>query len=187
MLGGSKDAITVQSISDVKIGIVGLGRIGTHMARLLKGIGTAEVYYWSRTRKLDAEVELGLRYLPLDELCRTCDVLTNHESTEAGQILTREFIEHTKDGVLFINAGALITIDMDALYERISKHGARAAFDINGGIDDERFHSLPASQWLFTHGAGPDTLSVIRTISEIVTGSIINVLTTGDDPNIVNR
>ena len=37
------------------------------MAELLSGFG-AELRYWSRTRRTEAEERLGLEYLPLEEL-----------------------------------------------------------------------------------------------------------------------
>jgi glyoxylate reductase len=49
------------------IGIVGLGRIGTLVAKRALGF-EMEVLYYNSSRKQDAERELGIKYTELDEL-----------------------------------------------------------------------------------------------------------------------
>jgi glyoxylate reductase len=60
-----------------KLGIVGLGRIGRAVARRAKGFGM-EILYHNRSRKEDAEKELGARYLDLDDLLRESDFVSIH-------------------------------------------------------------------------------------------------------------
>lgn len=62
-------------LTGVKIGILGLGNLGTKIARVLRLLGT-EVFYFSRTRKEEIERELGVKYLALDELLSTVDILS---------------------------------------------------------------------------------------------------------------
>ena len=60
-----------------KLGILGLGRIGQAVARRGKGFGM-EILYHNRSRKEDAEQELGARYLDLDSLLRESDFVSIH-------------------------------------------------------------------------------------------------------------
>ena len=60
-----------------KLGVVGMGRIGQAVARRAKGFGM-EVLYHNRSRKEDAENELGAQYLDLDDLLRESDFVSVH-------------------------------------------------------------------------------------------------------------
>ena len=56
-----------------KLGIIGLGRTGRMIADAFKFLG-AEVGYYSRTRKADAE-EAGIVYYPLHDLLRRAEIV----------------------------------------------------------------------------------------------------------------
>jgi lactate dehydrogenase-like 2-hydroxyacid dehydrogenase len=60
-------------LTDLKVGIVGLGTSGQMIATGLQALG-ADLYYFSRTRKPDQEVK-NIKYLPLKELLHTVDVV----------------------------------------------------------------------------------------------------------------
>ena len=57
----------------LKIGMVGLGTSGQLIGTGLQALG-ADLYYFSRTRKLEQE-EKNIKYLPLKELLNTVDVV----------------------------------------------------------------------------------------------------------------
>lgn len=59
-----------RELAGSRVGIVGMGPIGVHAARLYTAFG-CEVTYWSRTRKPDAPAT----YQELDELLTTSDVV----------------------------------------------------------------------------------------------------------------
>lgn len=54
-------------LTDVKVGIVGMGTVGSLLARTMNFFGM-DVNYYSRTRKPEMEEEVGMAYLPLDKL-----------------------------------------------------------------------------------------------------------------------
>lgn len=56
-----------------KIGIIGLGKTGRMVADALRFLG-ADICYYSRTRKPDAEA-VGMTYLPLDELLQQAEIV----------------------------------------------------------------------------------------------------------------
>ncbi len=60
-------------LTDLKVGIVGLGTSGQMIAAALQALG-ADMHYFSRTRKPEPEAK-GLKYLPLKELLGTVDVV----------------------------------------------------------------------------------------------------------------
>ena len=61
-----------KELTGMKIGMIGLGATGSIIAHRLIPFGT-DMYYYSRTRKPEEE-DLGIKYLPLDELLETVDV-----------------------------------------------------------------------------------------------------------------
>ena len=60
-------------LTDLKVGIVGLGTSGQMIAAGLQALG-ADLYYFSRTRKPEQE-DRDIKYLPLKELLHTVDVV----------------------------------------------------------------------------------------------------------------
>ena len=60
------------------LGIVGLGKIGQATARRARAFGMEIVYAGRRRAAEDVEAELSARFLPLDELLTTADVVTLH-------------------------------------------------------------------------------------------------------------
>lgn len=59
----------------IKVGILGLGALGTKIAKILSVLNT-NVYYYSRTRKENIESELNIKYLELEELLKTVDIIS---------------------------------------------------------------------------------------------------------------
>jgi phosphoglycerate dehydrogenase-like enzyme len=182
---GSETFMTTRSLEDVSVGIIGLGRIGERMARLLVGLGTKEVLYWNRTRKEAFEAETGVRYALPEEIMAHCDVVSDHIASQAGEFFDATLLGKAKEGQLFIHTGGA-GIDLDVLLDRINNHGMRAAFDEHD-FSDERFKALPLSKWYSTNqNAGYNTASSLRMASDMTTESVINVIKTGKDQYIVS-
>ena len=62
-------------LTGIKIGILGLGNLGGKVARAFRLFGS-QVFYYSRTRKPDKEAELNVKYLELEELLKTVDIIS---------------------------------------------------------------------------------------------------------------
>ena len=62
-------------IHGATLGVVGMGAIGTAVARRAKGFGM-RVLYAGRTRRPEAEAETGAVHVPLDELLRESDFVS---------------------------------------------------------------------------------------------------------------
>lgn len=71
---GKKWRKEISDLTAIKVGILGLGDLGAKIAKAFNFFGT-KVFYFSKTRKEYLENE-NLKYLPLDELLKSVDVLS---------------------------------------------------------------------------------------------------------------
>jgi phosphoglycerate dehydrogenase-like enzyme len=115
------------------IGLVGLGRIGTHAAKLLRAFG-AEVVYTKRTRLSEEdEASLAVRYLPFDELLQAsrCLSLHNRFTPETEQMMGEREFGLMPEGSFFVNTARGRLVDEAALVRALETgHLAGAALDV---------------------------------------------------------
>ena len=182
---GDKNFMTTNSVSDVQIGIVGMGRIAERIVRMLGALDAKNIVYWNRTRKPELEEELGIKYVELHDLFKTSDLISNHLSTQAGQVIAADLVKATKDAVIFINTGSDATYDVAALYEKLANSDARAAFDAE--VHDDRFKELPTQKWLQSNGGTAfNTHAANQKASDIAVESLLNMLAGKKDQHQVN-
>lgn len=74
--GGVQFRAEPMELTGARVGIIGLGDVGSLVAETLQ-VFRAEVCYFSRTRKPEAEAR-GIRYLSLPDLLEHCDVVSTH-------------------------------------------------------------------------------------------------------------
>jgi glyoxylate reductase len=86
------------------LGIVGMGRIGSMVARRAKG-WNMRVLYNKRTRDEEAEKELGVEYADLDTLLATSNVVTLHVPLvdETFHLINKEKIGKMLKGAILLN------------------------------------------------------------------------------------
>ncbi len=182
---GTSTFITTGSVVDARIGIIGMGRIGELVARMLVALGASDVVYWSRQAKPHLHEELGLRFMPLEEIAETADVITTHTPNSAGELLTEALLKTTKKGVVLINTGAESTYNKDGLYTLLANQTARAAFDFP--IEEHRYDQLTAETWFYSNASTAyNTFEAAQLASDMATQSLLNLLTTGQDDYRVN-
>jgi glyoxylate reductase len=87
------------------LGIFGLGRIGTEMAKRCKGAYEMNIIYYNRTRNAAAEKLLNAKYVSFDELLAQSDVLSVHSilSEETKGIFNKAVFDKMKPTSIFIN------------------------------------------------------------------------------------
>lgn len=115
------------------LGIIGLGGIGTEVARIAKGIGM-EVIAWNRSKRLAAIAQP----VELDELLQRSDIVSLNLtlSDETRGFLDKKRIAQMKPGVILINTARGALIDEAALIEALkSRHIRHAGLDV--------FHNEP--------------------------------------------
>lgn len=119
-------------LKDKTLGIIGLGKIGTNLARLAKAF-QMDVIYNSRTRKEETEKELGITYKSREEVIREADFLSLHSAFAPvlkHMISTEEF-KMMKDSAILINAARGPLVDEAALVKALQTGDiAAAALDV---------------------------------------------------------
>lgn len=92
-------------LGEQSVGIIGLGDIGKATARLLRPFGCKLYYYTAHRRPPEVEEELGIAYLPLEELAETCTVLSLHcaVNEQTTHMVNEEFLSHVKPGAILVN------------------------------------------------------------------------------------
>ena len=114
---GDEAELFGRDVHHATLGIIGMGRIGEAIARRGRWGFNMEVLYHNRTRKEEAERELGVGYRTLDELLQESDfivVMTPLTAETRGLMGWREFCLMKKTAV-FINASRGKVVDEDAL------------------------------------------------------------------------
>lgn len=134
-------------LSGRTVGIIGLGAIGSHVARLLRPFGCTLLYTKRNPLPAAEEEALGVRYAGLDEIISTADVISLHcpltpETT--GLIDTSAFARMKRSAVLINVARGGVVNEADlfvALRDRVI-HGA--------AMDVFSLEPLPADSPLLT-------------------------------------
>mgnify|MGYP002395824477 CR=1 FL=1 len=102
-------------IFGLTVGVVGTGRIGQEVIRLFRGFGCEILCYDIQKQK--CAIELGGRYVPLDELLAQSDIVTLHcplmESTH--HLINETSIGKMKNGVTLLNTSRGGLIDTKAV------------------------------------------------------------------------
>jgi len=119
-------------VRNKKLGIIGLGRVGSEVAKRAKGMGMHLIAYDPMV-SLDYARSLGVELVSLERLLKESDFITLHiPLTEAtrGIIAARELML-VKPAVYIINTARGGVIDEDALHEAIEEgRVAGAAIDV---------------------------------------------------------
>ncbi|CDT12453.1 MULTISPECIES: 2-hydroxyacid dehydrogenase [Vibrio] len=108
------------------VGVIGSGKIGLATMRILKGLGMNILCYDPYPNPL--AVELGAKYVELDELYQESDVISLHcpMSKENYHLLDATAFGKMKDGVMIVNTSRGELLDSTAAIEALkqSKIGA---------------------------------------------------------------
>ena len=114
------------------LGIIGLGRIGTMVARRAQGYGM-QIVYNKHTRDLECEEKMGVKYCELDQLLAESDVVSLHVplTDDTRHMVNKETLAKMKKGSFLINTARGAVVEESALVEAL-KNGqlGGAALDV---------------------------------------------------------
>jgi phosphoglycerate dehydrogenase-like enzyme len=134
-------------LRDKTLGIVGLGPIGTEMARLGAGLGM-RLLGWTR-RPAAERAPHGLALASLEDVFSAADVLTLHlaYTPESHGLVSRALLERLKPDAWFVNTARAKLVDNTALIELLRSGRLQgAALDVHEAEPppaDDVFRTLP--------------------------------------------
>lgn len=135
-------------IHHATLGLVGLGRIGTEVAKRARGFDMRVLYY-NRHRHMAEEQALGLEYATLDSLLAQSDFVSLHTplNEETTHLIDAQRLSQMKRGAFLINSARGPIVETDALVAAL-RDGALggAALDVTDPEPlpaDHPLYSLP--------------------------------------------
>ncbi|APZ96235.1 2-hydroxyacid dehydrogenase [Fuerstiella marisgermanici] len=104
------------SLIGKRIGVIGTGNIGLEMIRLCSAFGM-EIVAWTFHPDEATAAEFGFRYVSLDELLSTSDVVSLHVrlSDETRGMIGALQLQQMKPGAILINTARAAVVDTSAL------------------------------------------------------------------------
>jgi glyoxylate reductase len=112
----SAGASKLQDVYGLTLGLLGVGRIGAEVAKRAKGFDMKIIYY-DVVRRPDLEESLGLRYVSLDELLSSSDVISVHTplTPQTRGLLSDANIRKMKRNAVLVNTARGPIVDDNAV------------------------------------------------------------------------
>ena len=106
----------LRTLAELRVGIIGLGRIGNAVATRLLALG-AEVW----AHDIVAVMRDGVRFVELDELLAECDAVTLHVplTRETRNLIGRAQIAAMKPGAYLVNTARGAVVDVGAVLQAL--------------------------------------------------------------------
>lgn len=171
---GDKTLPTSLGLSELQVGIVGLGHVGERTAALFTSVG-ANVSYWSQSPK-----ESQLAYKELDTLLAESDLVLVCVSAAAGAgWLDGAKLSKLKPGAV-VNCLTDTVLNEEDLLAALSNGGIRAYLDWTP--KSPAYKNLPVDTFYCSNqSTAYNTRQANKAISDAAVSSLINLLQTGED------
>ena len=177
---GSTKFHTITSLPDLRVGVVGLGHIGSKYADMISSIGAKEVVYWNRSKK-----QSQYTYIEKEDLFSTCDIIFVALADDSGEnFINKAELNLMKQDALIVSIAHNGIINEDDLYDLVSSGKIRAALDIVK--DQVKFKGLSPERWYVSSSSEAyNSTGYLRRSSDMATETLVNLLETGEDKNKV--
>lgn len=118
----SLDGLVGSDLHGKTVGIVGTGRIGAVMLRIMHGFG-CRLLAWDIAPNGELTASLGVTYVPLSELFRESDVISLHVplTPETRHLVDAASLTQMKPTAIIINTGRGALIDARALVAALKR------------------------------------------------------------------
>ncbi|WP_297419031.1 glyoxylate reductase [Thermococcus sp.] len=170
------------------IGIVGFGRIGRAIARRAKGFGM-RILYTARSRKSEAEKELGVEFRPLEELLGESDfvVLAVPLTRETYHMINEERLKLMKPTAILVNIARGKVVDTEVLVKAL-KEGWIAAAGLDVFEEEPYYHEelFKLKNVVLAPHIGSATYGARECMAELVARNLIAFKNGEVPPTLVN-
>ena len=171
------------------LGIIGLGRIGSMVARRAKGYNMT-VLYNKREQDPEAEKELGVIFSQLDELLGKSDFVSLHVplTDETRHMINKDSLAKIKKGSYLINTARGQIVDENDLVEALrSGHLSGSALDVYDNEPNIDPELIGMENVVLTPHIASATKEARAKMGEQAVQAILSTLTGQKPENLVNE
>lgn len=177
------------SLADKTLGIIGLGGIGSKVAKRAKGFGL-RVLYNKRSRDEEAERELGVEFSELDHLLANSHVVSLHVplTPETHHMINAQVFAKMQDGAFLVNtARGPIVYEQELVQAlRTGKLGG-AALDVFDNEPDINPELIAMENVILTPHIASATWEARNKMGEQAVSAVLAVLAGQKPENLVNE
>ena len=187
--GWEPDIFLGHSLTGKTLGIIGLGRIGTMVAKRALGFGV-KVAYNKRTPDPEIEKELGIKFATMDELLTASDIISLHVplTEETRGLVNKEMLAKTKPGALLINTARGPIVREDDLVESLrSGHLGGAGLDVYENEPNIHPELIGMENVILTPHIASATIEAREEMCELAVSGLLSSLSGTCPANIVNK
>ena len=187
--GWEPDLFLGPSVKGKTLGIIGLGRIGSMVAKRAKGYDLT-VLYNKHEPDLAIEKELGIKFVPLDELLSTSDFVTLHVPLcdETRGMINKEAFDKMKKGSYLINTARGPIVDESDLIEALeSGKLTGAALDVFESEPNVSPKLISMPNVIMTPHIASATFEARNKMGEQAVGAILDTLSNIKPQNMVDE
>lgn len=187
--GWEPDIFLGTSLIGKTLGIVGLGGIGSMVARRATGY-KMNIIYNKRTRDTECEEKMGVKYCTLDTLLSESDIVTLHVplTDETRHMINKEAFSKMKKGSFLINTARGSIVDEHDLAESLRSGQLSGAaldvFDNEPNIDPEL---VGMENVILTPHIASATHEAREAMAALAVNGVIDTLDSKEPINIVNK
>jgi len=174
------------------LGIIGLGSIGSALAKLAKGLDM-NVIAWSRSLTSDKADKLDLIYCEsITEVAANADVVSVHLAVtpDTKQLLNTDFFNKMKDGAIFVNTSRGEIVNTAALHKAIDEKALRVGLDVFENEPGSGFAEFDQTDLADLITCTPHIAASTNQASEAIADEVVRIvdslIKTGKPINAVN-
>lgn len=121
--GMDNETVFGKDVHHATLGIIGMGRIGEDVAKRARYGFDMDVLYYNRSRKIEAEEKLNVKYEDMNSLLRKSDfiLVMTALTDETYHMIDEEQFDMMKEDAVFINASRGSTINEKALIKALKE------------------------------------------------------------------
>lgn len=171
------------------IGIVGLGRIGSMVARRAVGFNV-EVLYHQRHKDEKAEKEMGVKYVTFDDLLKKSDFVTLHcpLTEDTRHMIGKEEMAKMKKGAMIVNTSRGPVVNESELVEALREGQiGGAGLDVYENEPEINPELIGMENVILTPHIASATWEAREKMGEQAVGAILDTLAGKKPENIVNE
>jgi glyoxylate reductase len=177
-------------VSGKTVGLVGMGGVGRASARRARGFGMRILYHDPIRLNADAERDLDLRWVTLDELLATSDFVSIHArlTPHTRHLLSDREFALMKPSAYLINTARGPIVDEQALVRAIAEGRiAGAGLDVYENEPQPSRELLSLQNVVFTPHVGSGVRELREQMANIAVDNILAVMAGRKPPNCWNR